>query len=232
MGNCCSSESEGHRYHSGPASGDGGAPYQVPGLTRVTMRPTKADQARREQTWRSTGIISLRDQLDKALPPGLGSHAETARVLDATNNELADISGLSVLVNLQKLTLTKNRIATLPVDLLSALGQLKLLVLDHNQLATLPVQLGQLTKLEKLSVVSNQLTSLPAGCLPPSLHVLSVAQNQLTSLPSEQLPTELEELDASGNRIQVGGRAGGLHPPRSRQRHTQLSRVSAATARP
>jgi hypothetical protein len=52
----------------------------------------KDKAAHREQGWRATGIIGLRDQGLNLLPSTIASVGEAARVLDATNNQLGRLN--------------------------------------------------------------------------------------------------------------------------------------------
>ena len=71
---------------------------------------------------------------------------------------------------------------------------LKVLSLVDNQLTSLPAEIGQLTSLEELWLRDNKLTSVPAeiGRL-TSLRGLNLERNQLTTLPAA-----IRELRAAG----------------------------------
>jgi hypothetical protein len=101
-------------------------------------------------------------------------------------------------------------------------GCLQVLLLDSNQLAALPDSLGQLAKLERLSVAGNSLAALPAtlGAL-RTLRQLDVSSNKLMALP-EQLGacTALEELTAADNYLQVRA----CYVPKSHVHGSQASR--------
>nr|GMD35821.1 plant intracellular Ras-group-related LRR protein 7 [Ipomoea batatas] len=78
------------------------------------------------------------------------------------------------------------------------------MTLDKNRMTTLPDELGQLVKLERLSVSSNSLVSLPGtiGSL-RNLVLLNVSSNNLKILP-ESIGNcfSLEELQANDNTIE------------------------------
>lgn len=79
------------------------------------------------------------------------------------------------------------------------------LVLDDNRLTVLPDSIGQLARLERLSVGGNALAGLPAsvGRLKKLVN-LNVARNRMTTLPSALGDgSALEEFDASDNYLQV-----------------------------
>uniref|UniRef100_A0A7S0R2H1 Uncharacterized protein n=1 Tax=Chlamydomonas leiostraca TaxID=1034604 RepID=A0A7S0R2H1_9CHLO len=171
----------------------------APKQQTAVVTGTKAKE-RRENGWRATGIIGLRDQQIKELPQS-ALQVATATVLDASNNRLKALpDNLSDLAALQRLVLVNNLLVSLPASL-CRITTLKLLNLDTNRLTELPEELGGLAALEKLSVNGNQLTRLPAtlGRL-PALKLLSASSNQLAALPAE-LPPALEELDVSFNAI-------------------------------
>jgi hypothetical protein len=168
-------------------------------LTRISYRV----KAAREKTWKATGIVALRDQQLRSLPPTLFELGASVKSLDATGNRLSSLPDeLSALTAVQRVVLSQNALTALPVTL-CALNTLKLLVLDGNALTQLPSELGQLSKLEKLSVAGNKLMKLPAslGSL-ASLKSLTVSGNALTSLPDTLGSCAcLEEVDASRNAL-------------------------------
>jgi hypothetical protein len=69
------------------------AKYVKQELSSAPQAPvSKKDKAaHREQGWRATGIIGLRDQGLNQLPSSIASVGEAARVLDATSNQLVRI---------------------------------------------------------------------------------------------------------------------------------------------
>ncbi|KAK3021024.1 hypothetical protein RJ639_045155 [Escallonia herrerae] len=129
------------------------------------------------------------------------------------------------LVNMQRLILADNLIERLPMNL-GKLQSLKAIALDGNQISTLPDEcnillllenvilvvvyfsaLGQLVRLERLSISGNVLTSLPEtiGSLRNTLSqllLLNVSNNKLKFLPeSVGSCFSLEELQANDNSI-------------------------------
>ena len=78
-------------------------------------------------------------------------------------------------------------------------------MLDSNQLTNLPTDIGQLARLEKLSVSNNALLTLPTsiGQL-QKLCVLDVSSNSLSELPTALAEcSQLEEGNFSNNDLQV-----------------------------
>lgn len=79
--------------------------------TKLTSAPAKntspttnsQKQAHREDGWKKTGIIGLRDQNIKELPSSIAEVGLSATVLDASNNRLKTLSEqLGKLGNLQR----------------------------------------------------------------------------------------------------------------------------------
>ncbi|PNG99662.1 hypothetical protein TSOC_014554, partial [Tetrabaena socialis] len=138
------------------------------------------------------------------LPPALAGSAAVLKVIDATNNRLAQLPAfISTLVVLQRLVLAGNMLISLPPGVCASLVALKVLCLDDNHLAALPDDLGQLKRLERLSVSGNRLRELPPsiGGL-EALLALVVSRNMLEALPDELGACgHLEEIDAQGNSL-------------------------------
>lgn len=159
------------------------------------------DQDRREQGWRSTGVVGLRDCQLAELPKSLEGLAEGVRVIDATNNRLTVLPEyLGDFGALQRLILTGNRLSSIPASV-CGLKNLRVLVLDDNRLSELPRAIGCLVKLERLSIAKNSLVEVPVTVgLLRDVKYMSLAGNKLTSLPEELGDCrQLEELDVSNN---------------------------------
>ena len=76
--------------------------------------------SQRENAWRTTGIVGLRDARLTSLPARIFSSdvAPKCRNVDASNNKIASLPpSIGTLVNLQRLTLTSNALVTLPDEL-------------------------------------------------------------------------------------------------------------------
>jgi internalin A len=128
---------------------------------------------------------------------------EGADDLDLNRLDLVEIPPeVWLLSNLEKLSLSDNRLATVPAEL-GGLVNLRGLFLCGNQLAVIPAELGQLANLEELYLYDNQLVAVPAelGQL-ANLRTLSLYNNQLAAIPAElgQL-TNLQNLYLDKNRL-------------------------------
>eukprot|EP00271_Cylindrocystis_brebissonii_P019018 TRINITY_DN5592_c0_g1_i1.p1 TRINITY_DN5592_c0_g1~~TRINITY_DN5592_c0_g1_i1.p1 ORF type:complete len:275 (+),score=43.33 TRINITY_DN5592_c0_g1_i1:137-961(+) len=161
-------------------------------------------EAAREASWRSTGIVSLRDTKLKAFPPAVLALGPAVRTLDATHNQIVEVPPtIHAFTNIQRLILTENSLTSLPPSI-GRLKSLKVLALDSNRLTGLPEEVGLLDRLERLSLSGNALQSLPVsiGRL-QKLVQIDVRQNRIRELPSSIGGCQaLEEIMANGNLIQ------------------------------
>ena len=167
----------------------------------------------REQSFKATGIISLREQKLTALPKEALNAASNARVLDVAFNRLVASSvQLASFTSLTRLVLSDNKLKELPPSI-AKLEKLKVLFLDRNALYSLDDSIfASLTSLEHLDVSLNPyLTHLLNGSTLVKLtrlKELHASGCQLTALPNDgadfsPLAHSLELLDASENRIQA-----------------------------
>ena len=78
-------------------------------------------------------------------------------------------------------------------------------MLDSNHLISLPSDIGQLVRLERLSVRNNALVSLPVTISQlQKLSLLDVSSNNLAELTDAVADClQLEELNVSNNKLQV-----------------------------
>lgn len=166
-----------------------------------------SNASRREEAWRRTGVVGLRDAGLKEIPGVVfsdGALHAVVKTLDASNNRLSSLpETVGALSNLRSLTLARNAIARLPRSLASC-ANLRTLVLDDNRLETLPADpafFASLERLKTLSLKRNALVSLPEGIgLLKALSSLDVSENALTTLPSTIGQCgALEHVDVSGN---------------------------------
>jgi Leucine-rich repeat (LRR) protein len=159
---------------------------------------------KRVQTWKQTGLVSLRDQDLRSVPAEVARAADKAKVLDLSFNRLTQIPDALFLqlVNIQRLNLSNNTLSNIPQTIGSCL-QLRQLFLDSNQLSSLPEELCSLPRLEKLTLHNNTLRHLPAalGKL-NDLKSLTVNNNSLESLPEFlSACSSLQELNAADNQL-------------------------------
>lgn len=166
----------------------------------------------KEQNYKATGIITLRQQRLQTLPQAALNAAAAARVLDAAYNKLKTVpSSISAFTHLTRLVLSFNRLISLP-DALSQLQHLKVLLLDHNKLEELnETVLVQLHLLEQLDVSYNLLRQLCSSCTLRWMHSLKevhASNNRLEHVLSDEadaacdvspLAHSLERVDVSEN---------------------------------
>lgn len=160
--------------------------------------------AKRLDTWTRTGIISLRDEGLRGVPPEVVRAAAGAVAVDLSHNHIASLPEplLQLLNKTQKLVLSSNVLDVIPPEI-GRCRALKTLLLDSNSLLRLPMEVCQLQQLEVLALQGNLLTALPddLGHL-RSLKVLNCSTNQLTALPSSLGScSNLEELHAHDNTL-------------------------------
>lgn len=138
--------------------------------------------------WEATGIISLRDRNQEAIPNQVWAIGPSARVLDLGGNRLKSFPGdVCRLVNLKKLHLSTNGFKDEQIDWqgITTLKQLTMLALDHNLLTQIPPEVGLLCELRHFSVSHNKLdqVSEDIGNL-TKLEKMDLSHNSLTKLPS------------------------------------------------
>eukprot|EP00775_Hariotina_reticulata_P003118 gene3118-3396_t len=165
---------------------------------------TQSTADRRQNNWKATGIVSLRDAGIHTLPSSVLEISIGVKVLDVAGNSIAALpdAELPQFVQLQRLVLSNNALAHLSPGL-GGLLALKYLALDCNRLSHLPPELGNLTRLETLLLQQNNLTSLPVSLGQLNLlKQLNISNNSITTLPTSLAhSTSLQELDASCNRL-------------------------------
>ncbi|XP_071392694.1 malignant fibrous histiocytoma-amplified sequence 1 homolog [Centroberyx affinis] len=153
----------------------------------------------------------------KSLPQSLLTQGEGARRVDLQRNKLKRVNGISRLVqltelnlsrnemvefpqeirnlcNLERLYMSQNNIRSIPEEVFPHLQRLQLLKLSTNLLAKLPSDLNQCTSLISLNLSKNCLKDLQPLVGLPKLKELLVEKNQLTELPSQLFQTGRCEL--------------------------------------
>jgi len=110
---------------------------------------------------------------------------------------------------LQKIILSKNKIAEIPAPLYQQIPRssqliesLRELSLDHNRLTSLPAEIGCLINLRKLSLDHNLLVTVPKEMLRlQNLEKLTLNNNNLTSIPPFGSLSQLIILRLHSNRL-------------------------------
>ncbi|XP_062405368.1 malignant fibrous histiocytoma-amplified sequence 1 homolog isoform X2 [Sardina pilchardus] len=157
----------------------------------------------------------------KSLPKSIFDNSEIITKVDLQRNRLKQVSGISQLVNLTELILSRNELADFPEEIgklhhlktlyinqniikcipenvFPSLQQLEFLKLSTNRLTELPSDINQCQSLNYLNASNNYLKDLQALVGVPKLQNLYVENNRLTDLP-EELFTNLIMFKATGN---------------------------------
>jgi len=128
-----------------------------------------------------------------AIPLGL---AQATTLLDLSDLNITDLTGITAFKNLQVLICPRNLLTTLPD--LSALDDLVYLEAGNNQLRTISALPDSL---QVLGLDSNELTALPEPPANSALISLVVSRNELTALPDLDGATNLELLAFNHNQV-------------------------------
>ncbi|XP_041917847.1 malignant fibrous histiocytoma-amplified sequence 1 homolog isoform X1 [Alosa sapidissima] len=157
----------------------------------------------------------------KSLPKSIFDNCEIITKVDLQRNRLKQVSGISQLVNLTELILSRNELADFPEEIgklhhlktlyinqniikcisekvFPSLQKLEFLKLSTNRLMELPSDINQCRSLIYLNASNNYLKDLQALVGVPKLRDLYVENNRLTDLPGE-LFANLTMFKATGN---------------------------------
>jgi Leucine-rich repeat (LRR) protein len=175
-----------------------------------------------DQFWKKPDIGDKVTTLEEAL-----KHPETVRNLDLFNRGLPGFAAeILTLKNLERLSLRKNTVVTVPDTITSLtalkwldLGESRLtelnpavgtlpalsaLYLNDNALTVLPITLGDLSRLQYLNADRNKVTAIPASLgKSESLKWLRLNDNLITAMPDDLggLAKNLRRLYLRGNPI-------------------------------
>jgi internalin A len=117
----------------------------------------------------------------------------------AVNKNISNISGIEYFINISQLTLSGNKIVSLPASF-SRLTKITKLELDSNKLTTLP-DLHSMTLLQYLYCQYNNLTSFPSMANMTSVVRFFCHRNFLTTMPNITGMTSLNHFICSDNLI-------------------------------
>lgn len=203
------------------------------GTTTLTVRAYDEAGNRKEQTItvQVDDEVFIKDnQLAQVIRQTLGlatdepifkSHMESLVELDASNQQITDLTGLETAKQLKKLSLQVNNIQDLAP--ISSLSRLETLILDENPiqdltaLTTLPrlqtlslntvdvvdwTPLSQLTEIRELHLEQNQIQDLSFAAGFKKITHLNLANNQIESVEALKGLTRLEQLNLSNNQVQ------------------------------
>ncbi len=189
-------------------------PLSLPSLTHLHLSENRlsdlGDDAAAMENCTSVLVLDLsRNRLKEA--PATLARLEVLQTLDLSHNEIASLSGSSVLraKNLWRLQLSNNRLAEVGAGLLSGLRALQVLDLSGNAIST--VEKGAFnanSQLAALRLDGNRLTNI-SGLFHalPGLNWLNVSDNAVSKFDYAMLPRDLHWLDVSHNRISELGNA-------------------------
>ncbi|MDQ3058853.1 MAG: leucine-rich repeat-containing serine/threonine-protein kinase [Pseudomonadota bacterium] len=122
---------------------------------------------------------------------------------------------------LEILDLSGNALTALPDDL-PRLHRLRIVFASNNQFTELPEVLGRCPKLTMIGFRANQIHTVPAAALPPTLRWLVLTDNQLTDLPAEiGRCMSLQKLMLAGNQLKT------LPPEMAHCTRLELLRIAA-----
>ncbi|XP_028811676.1 malignant fibrous histiocytoma-amplified sequence 1 isoform X2 [Denticeps clupeoides] len=176
----------------------------------------------------------------KELPKDLFNDVEGTVEVKLQSNRLKNVNGISQLVNLtclnlsknelfefpeeikelshlEKLNISQNNIKIIPSRVFPSLPKLQLLKMNTNRIEQLPLDLNQCGSLSNLILSNNCLKDAQALVGLPSLKELYVENNRITDLP-QQLFENLVKFKGSGNPLRKPPEevcAGGLRDIRS-----------------
>jgi len=122
---------------------------------------------------------------------------------------------------LEILDLSGNQLSALPDDL-PRLTRLRIVFCSDNLFTELPAVLGRCPSLEMIGFKANQIATVPADSLPPSLRWLVLTDNRIEALPASiGRCRPLQKLMLAGNRLRA------LPPELAACRNLELLRLAA-----
>ncbi|KAM6980609.1 malignant fibrous histiocytoma-amplified sequence 1 [Aplochiton taeniatus] len=130
------------------------------------------------------------------------SQGQEARRVDLQRNKLKQFSGLSTLLYLQELNLSRNELVEFPTEV-GSLHHLERLYMNQNSIKSIPEGVfSQLGKLQFLKLSTNRLTKLPADLIEcRDLAYLNVSKNCLKDLQALVGLSKLKELFVEKNNL-------------------------------
>ena len=150
-------------------------------------------------------------------------------VLNLNHNPITRFNFSAPVPSLTVLNLASAKLAQLPDDMFQKVPGLTKLILDKNHFVSLSPQIGNLLKLEYLSVAKNGLNTIPPeiGRLLELRH-LDVRDNSLGSLPQEIWHARrLETLNVSSNVLDTFPKPGASLPAVQEEQQQQQSKAAA-----
>lgn len=115
--------------------------------------------------------------------PSFVRDCKNLRKLNLANNKIEQFSSDELPENLEELSMNENNLVELPDNLPTTLV---CVYLCNNKLEKLPEDIGRLTKLKRLEMISNELELLPDSfCQLTSLDVFTIDDNYVSKLPAD-----------------------------------------------
>lgn len=150
---------------------------------------------------RDVEVVSFRSGFIRQ-PSGLGHFASSLRVLELYENRLRTLDGVEVLVNLEVLDVSYNRLGKLDPKVLLPLTKLVKFYCAENKLAEVPLGVfAHMTKLEVLDLGGNLLRVLQGVDHLPSLRELWLGKNKMDRIDNLVGLPSLVRLSLQSNRI-------------------------------
>jgi Leucine-rich repeat (LRR) protein len=148
-------------------------------------------------------VLDLHGNQLSEIPIGF-RRLERLQTLNLSKNKLS-LDALEVICqikNLRELNLASNSLSGTLLENIGQLAHLEVLDISLNQLDALPLSIASLTKLKKLNISGNRLSSLPFEAL-TSVVEINASKNKLTGtlIDSDRVFEHLQTLDVSGNAL-------------------------------
>lgn len=165
---------------------------KIYGVLRLAVRDKEYSF---EKKWQEERILEFYE-LSKNRP-------DTITSLRLDNLDLNSIpEEIALFTNLKKLDLGNNNLSIEEFSKLSVLQNIEELSIRHNKLNQLPVEILNFQNLQRLDIYANKISSFPNGFSDLRLTELQMESNDFKKFPSElKGMASLKELYMSGNEI-------------------------------
>jgi Leucine-rich repeat (LRR) protein len=175
---------------------------------------------------KKTGILNLRSFKLNKIPPEVFQITQFLRNIDLSNNKIVILPSEFFIntKNLKTLNLSNNKIGrqlsfqvfililseiifyfqeSVPIEV-GQLVKLESISLSENLLTNFPVQISQLKSLKQINLSKNNLKTIPKGlCEIAQLDHLDLSQNQIEQIPDYIETLDCIELNLNENRVKI-----------------------------